>query len=320
MKKIIDLHCDTITACDSEDKLFENPIFNDECVMDYNKVPGDCRWAQCHAIFMPDEFRGESAVKFYDEIVKRYKNQMEDFSDKVSQCRSASDIEKAWDEGKYASILTVEGGSALAGDADRVKILADDGVKMMTLVWNGDNEIASGHNTDKGFSEFGRKVVPLLEENGIIVDVSHLNDIGFNELLEIVKKPFVATHSNARAICSHKRNLTDDMIREMVKRDCLIGLNYYTAFISDYDEDGVDSNCDYADMFYRHIAHFFELGAEKNLALGSDFDGATLPECLSSPAKVVEMYDYLLEKGLSEEQLDGIFYKNALRFLHENIK
>lgn len=310
--KVIDLHCDTLTASDKDGVRYENPLYNDSCDMCMDKVPEGVCWAQMHAVFMPDKYRGDEAIDFYEAVKSGYFAQLEQFSDKLVQCRTGEDIVAAWAQGKAASVFTVEGGSVLAGDISRVEKIANDGVKILTLVWNGENEIASGHNTDHGFSEFGKKVVPELEKHGIIVDVSHLNDVGFDDLLQVASKPFVATHSNARAICSHKRNLTDEMIREMVARDCLIGLNYYTAFISD------DDDCDYADMFYRHICHFIELGAGKNLALGSDFDGAYLPDCLSSPAKVIEMYDYLLERGLSEEQLDDIYYGNALRFMKNN--
>lgn len=317
MKKIIDLHCDTMTLEDLTGKSYENPMFNTNCVMDFNKVPEGVKWTQMHAIFMPDELRGQDAIAFYEKVKARYDNQLALFADKVSQCKKAEDIEKAWAEGKFASVLTIEGGSALAGYPNRAKVLAEDGVKIVTLVWNGENEIASGHDTTHGMSPVGKEIVSCLEENNIIVDVSHLNDVGFEDLLKIAKKPFVATHSNARAICPHLRNLTDDMIKEMVKRDCLIGLNYYMEFLCDSQTN--EGPIDYADMLYRHICHFFDLGAEKNLALGSDFDGAELPDCLSSPSKVVEMYDYLLSRGLTEDQLDGIFYGNALRFLKANM-
>ena len=103
----------------------------------------------------------------------------------------------------------------------------------MTLTWNGENELGSGHTTTHGMTDFGRQAVREMEDRGILVDVSHLNDTGYADLFETARRPFVATHSNARAICSHKRNLTDDMIREMVRRNCLIGLNYCKSFITD---------------------------------------------------------------------------------------
>ena len=163
-------------------------------------------------------------------------------------------------------------------------------------------------------SEFGKAAVREMEKENILVDVSHLNDPGFADLLEVATKPFVATHSNARALCSHERNLTDDMIREMVRRDCLIGLNYFVKFLRD------DGDVKSLDDLYRHAMHFFELGARKNLALGSDFDGSVLPECLNTPAKVASFYEYLLSRGVSQEDADGVFYRNAQAFFHKNLR
>lgn len=183
--------------------------------------------------------------------------------------------------------------ACFAGDLSRVHTLAEQGVRAITLTWNGENELGSGHTTDHGMSEFGKAAVREMEKENILVDVSHLNDPGFADLLEVATKPFVATHSNARALCSHKRNLTDDMIREMVHRDCLIGLNYFVKFLRD------DGDVKSLDDLYRHAMHFFELGARKNLALGSDFDGSVLPECLNTPAKVASFYEYLLSRGVS---------------------
>ena len=222
-------------------------------------------------------------------------------------------MEAAFAAGKTAAFLTVENGSALAGNLARVQVLRDAGVRAMTLVWNGENEIGSGNTTDHGLSQFGREVIPEMERCGILADVSHLNDAGFADLLGIAAKPFVATHSNARAVCSHKRNLTDDMIREMVRRGCLIGLNYYVRFIRD---DGEVKSLD--DLMF-HVEHFLELGAEKNLALGSDFDGSVLPDCLNTPAKAAGLYEYFLNRGLSQEQAEGIMFRNAQRFFKEQI-
>ena len=183
----------------------------------------------------------------------------------------------------------------------------------MSLTWNEENELASGNRTDHGLSPVGRLAVKEMEKQGILVDVSHLNDTGFWELMDIAEKPFVASHSNARAVCSHKRNLTDEMIKEMIKRGCLIGLNYFKGFLSD-DPDSAGP-----EDLYAHIAHFFELGAEKNLALGSDFDGCRLPQFLSEPEKVPQYCDYLLGRGLSEEQIEDIYWKNGLAFLKKNL-
>lgn len=311
---LIDLHCDTLTEWKYTNTGNPDTLDDPKRVLSLSGMPKGVHWAQFFAVFIPDEERGQRAIDYFDANRANFERQMELFSDRVAPCRNAQDMENAWAAGKTAAFLTVENGSVFAGSIERVQRLAEQGVRAVTLVWNGENEIGSGHNTDRGLSDFGKRVVPEMEKHNVIVDVSHLNDRGFADLLEIAEKPFMATHSNARAICSHKRNLTDDMVREMVRRDCLIGLNYYVNFLAD------DGHVGSLEVIYRHAMHFFELGARKNLALGSDFDGAVLPECLSGPDKALEFYEYLLARGISQEDADGIFYQNARRFFYQNLR
>ena len=310
---LIDLHCDTLT--DWKYTATGNPDTLDDSkrVLSLSAIPAGVRWAQFFAVFIPDEQRGQDAIDYFEFNRRSFYRQMEQFADRVSPCRTAADMEAAWAAGKTAAFLTIENGSALAGDLSRVEVLAGQGVRCITLTWNGENEIGSGHATEHGLSDFGRAVIPEMERQGVLIDVSHLNDAGFAGLLKVVRKPFVATHSNARAVCGHKRNLTDGMIREMVDRECLIGLNYFVKFLRD------DGEVKSLDDLYRHVEHFLELGAEKNLALGSDFDGAQLPECLDCPAKSAGIYEYLLSRGLSRELAEGILFRNAQEFFRKHL-
>ena len=308
---IIDLHCDTLTGC-LEPGRCPDTLNDPASQLSLSTLPRRTRWGQCCAIFIPDRLRGANAVDFYEFHRQSFVRQTAAYSQHLAPCRTAGDIEQAWCRSKTAALLTVENGSALAGDLDRVETLARDGVVMMTLTWNGQNEIASGWDTEEGLSDFGRAVIPVMEERHILADVSHLNDRSFFEALEVLNKPFVASHSNARAVCSHRRNLTDDQIREMVSRRCLIGLNYADKFL----RDGGGATLD--DLF-RHVAHFLELGAEDCLALGSDFDGADIPPCLDSPRKAAGLYDFFLRRGLSHQLCGKILFGNALTFFRANL-
>lgn len=310
---LIDLHCDTLTDWKYTSTGNPDTLDDPKRVLSLSTIPKDVHWAQFYAVFVPDEVRGQDAIDYFEFNRDSFYRQMEQFNDRVVPCRTAADMKAAWAVGKTAAFLTIENGSALAGDLNRAKIVADEGVRAITLVWNGENELGSGHITDHGLSDCGKAMIPELEKQGILVDVSHLNDSGFTDLLKIVKKPFIASHSNARAICSHKRNLTDNMIREMVQRDCLIGLNYYIKFIQ------VEGDVKSLDDLYRHVEHFFELGAEKHLALGSDFDGAVLPECLKNPADAAGLYQYFISRGLTQEQAEGIMFKNAEAFFEKHL-
>ena len=311
---LIDLHCDTLAEYWKYAHTGNPDTLDDPGrVLSLSNMPKDVHWAQFYAVFIPDEERGQAAIDCFEKNRANFYRQMEKFGDRVAPCRNADDMEKAWAAGKTAAFLTIENGSVLAGDLSRVHTLAEQGVRAITLTWNGENELGSGHTTDHGMSEFGKAAVREMEKENILVDVSHLNDPGFADLLEVATKPFVATHSNARALCSHKRNLTDDMIREMVRRDCLIGLNYFVKFLRD------DGDVKSLDDLYRHAMHFFELGARKNLALGSDFDGAALPPCLDSAEKTADFYEYLLSRDVSQADADGIFFENARAFLRKNL-
>ena len=327
---LIDLHCDTLTALTPEDAPLlaaaQDPARREGAVsaladrsrevntldlpgrhFSLSAIPEGMRWCQCCAIFIPDGLRGREAISYYECWRDSFYRQMDALAHGVSPCRSAGDIEDAWEQGKAAAVLTVENGSALAGRLDRVEALARDGVRMMTLTWNGENEIASGNVTDHGLSPFGREAIPELERWGILADVSHLNDRGFEELLGFAKKPFAASHSNARAVCGHRRNLPDEFIREMVRREGLIGLTYCRSFLSD---DGRGS----LDDLYRHVCHFLELGAEKCIALGSDYDGAEVHEDLDSVEKSLRIGEYLTAHGISQGVADGLCFENAWRF------
>lgn len=308
MPSIFDLHCDTLTREGRPPQANTAPTLDDPAhQLSLDKMPAGVRWVQCFAVFIPDRLRGDDAIAFFDRHADSFRRQAERFPDRLAPCRTGGDLEAAVAAGKCGGILTVEGGAVLAGRLERVAAIHDAGVRMMTLTWNGPNELASGHDTPGGFTPFGREAVAEMERLGVIVDVSHLNDRGFEELLGFAQKPFVASHSNARAVCGHRRNLPDPYIREMVRRGGLIGLNYCDAFLSD---DG----CGDLDHLYRHVCRFLELGAEKCLALGSDYDGAGIHPDLDSVEKSLGIHGYLTAHGIPEETAEDICFGNAWRF------
>ena len=332
---LIDLHCDTLTACMDEEfrTLYENPEtqkmaadvqarhVRERDTLDVpgshfalSQLPQGVRWCQCCAIFVLDGLSRAESIAYYDLFQHSFHRQCEKLASLAAPCRTAADLERAWAQGKTALILTVENGAALAGDLDRVETLYRDGVRILTLAWNGENEIASGKETDHGLSQFGRQVVPALEERGILVDVSHLNDRSFWDVAGVATRPFVASHSNARQVCGHSRNLTDEQIRELVARKCLVGLNYSIPFLH---EGGGRAE---PDDLCRHIDRFLELGAEHCLALGSDADGTIVPPWLDSGEKMAGLYGLLLDRGYAAQTLDGIFWKNALEFFQNNLR
>lgn len=308
---VIDLHCDTLTAFMAPTRC-RDTLDDPRSAFGLSRLPRGVRWCQCCAIFIPDGLTPQESAGYYNFHLHSFQRQMARFSPCAAPCRTAGDIEEAWAAGKTSLILTVENGSALAGDLDRVEALAADGVRMITLTWNGENQLGSGSETDHGLSPFGRAAIPAMEQAGILPDVSHLNEAGFRDVLETARKPFVASHSNARAVCPHPRNLDDWQIRELTARGCLIGLNYYSPFLR---ADGAAA--DFDDLC-RHTEHFLNLGAEGCLALGSDFDGADLPPCLDSCQKVPGLGQCLAER-FGRETAEGIMWRSAMAFFQRNL-
>ena len=305
---IIDLHCDTLTrdmwaaqppGC--------GPLDNPAHHIVLSKMPQNTRWVQCFAIFVPDNYRGQDAIGFFDRYRAVFDQQMAEHGNQIAPCRSFADMEQALDGGKFAAVLTVEGGAVLAGQPERAQVLRDAGVRMLTLTWNGPNELGSGHDSSMGLTACGREAVAELERCGVLVDVSHLNDRGFEDLLSVAKKPFVASHSNARTVCGHRRNLPDAFIREIAARGGLIGLNYSRDFLSDSGRGSLDD-------LYRHVCRFLELDAGGCLALGSDFDGTDVHPDLDSVEKSLSICNYLTGHGIPEDTADGILFGNAWRF------
>ena len=306
--QLFDLHCDSIVAYKEKGTDF----LSRETQFSLNELKNFDRLCQTMAVFIPDQLRKEPAKEYFDLHVAYLRQLLEQQADLAEQALSAADIERITRDGKCACILSVESGAALAGKLENVKYLADCGVKMLTLVWNGENELGSGHDTDHGLTVFGKQVIAEMEAQKIIVDVSHLNDRGFEDLCEIATRPFIATHSNLRAVAGHRRNLTDAQFREIVKRKGLVGINLCQIFISDEGKGDVDH-------MYRHIDRMLELGGEHVIACGSDFDGADIEEGLNTPVKFAKAADYLLKKGISEQIVNKMYFENAMEFFRLNM-
>lgn len=320
MTRIFDLHCDTIDRlCASaegwpfaeEDENVDPARMSDlednDAHISLERMAG-AQWCQCFGIFMPDEFRGKDACDFFDRNYDFFCEQMDVHADHIVQVRTAADIDAAFESGRQAALLTIEGGSVLAGDVDRVELLTERGVRIMTLVWNGPNELASGNITSHGLSPLGRKAVRALEEAHITVDVSHLNDTGFWELADIIERPVIATHSNSRAICDHKRNLTDDEFRFIVGCGGIVGLNFSKDFIVHGIRDPKP------DHLLRHVDHFLNMDGEDVLALGSDYDGTDMPSWLCPCDRMLDLHGLLADEfGVAVS--DKICFDNAHAFL-----
>ncbi len=243
-------------------------------------------------------------------------------SDLAAPVLSGCNIEKNISDGKISVLISVEEGDIIEGKIERIAELHSLGVRMMTLTWNHRNSLACPafdaeadapaliDDESSGLTALGREAIEAAEEKRIILDVSHLSDRAFFELADISRRPFIASHSNSRAIHPVPRNLTDEMIRRIANAGGIIGLNCYANFIG-----GQGGFCELA----RHARHIADIGGVSVLALGSDFDGIPnnplIPDCKSMPF----FEEHLGRAGFSDDEIDLIMGKNALRFLSENL-
>lgn len=308
--KLFDLHCDTIERME---ELGEN-MLTDKTQLSLKYLPQIEKWCQTFAIFIPDSKRGVDAVSYYEQVLAYFHKMLQKHADIVEMANTADDIRRITGSKKCAALLSVEGGAVLDGKLENIEKLKKDGVKMMTLTWNGANELASGNvNPEMGFTAFGREAVREMERQNIIVDVSHLNDKGMEELMGFATKPIIATHSNLRSVCSHKRNVTEEMFKYIVEHKGLCGLNLLHGFVS--DEPMKDSKAE----LFRHVYRMLELGGEDVIACGSDFDGGITSQ-MDNPALFASFGDYMVDHGISRRVSDKIMFENALHFFEENIK
>ena len=184
---------------------------------------------------------------------------------------------------------------------------------MASLSWNAQGPLASGHDVEEaGLTPAGREAVRLMEEERMVLDVSHLNDTCFAEVARLAERPFIASHSNARAVCGHPRNLTDAQFCEIRDRGGLVGLNYYSGFLVDETEGREPT---YDDVL-AHVEHWLDLGGERVVALGSDFDGCEPPSCLANASKLGAFQERLAER-FGANTTEAICSGNALRFFEQ---
>jgi membrane dipeptidase len=253
---------------------------------------------------------------------------MEKNRELISPVTDYAGIDANMKAGKMSALLTLEEGGVCQGDIRLLRDFYRLGVRMMTLTWNFPNElgypvkVTEGELKGKlynesqyGLTATGISFVKEMERLGIIIDVSHLNDAGIEDVLKYTTKPFVASHSNARTICSHPRNLPDDLIRKMADRGCVIGINYGSTFLHDWlpGEKEVGRISDMVD----HIRYIKNIGGIDCLGLGSDFDGIDEPLEIGSPIDVPLLFQALQKKGFTQSEIEAIFYKNVLRLYKE---
>lgn len=298
-----DLHADTLFELDKQGVSLDN----NHLAVNLKNMKGFEKIIRCFAVFTPDEIKGGKAERHYDRLLNVFNNQLNKYRE-FKKIETKYDLENI----KIGAILSVENLNVLNGKLSNIEKLRKNGVKLCSLTWNGENELGFGSAQNKKLKPFGKQAIAELEKNGIIIDVSHLSDKGFEDVIALTKGPFIASHSNSRKICNNARNLKDEQIKEIIKRNGLIGINFYKFFLNKKGNAGLYD-------VLKHIEHIFSLGGENVLSIGTDFDGADVIQEISDDSKVKNLYTFLLENGYNKEAVDKIFYKNAYNFFLNNI-
>lgn len=344
--KIIDMHCDTIyEILEGRKRGRKLSLRRNNLMLDLERMKQGEYSVQNFALFV-EQKQGKSSFKAFMELLAVFNAELEENADLISRAVTAEDILQNEKRGRMSALLTVEGGEVCEGKPENLQYLYDQGVRMMTLTWNFSNEI--GHpnfddskdfftpNTVEGLTETGIYFVEEMERMGMIVDVSHLSDAGFYDVLKYTKKPFVASHSNARAVCPWVRNLTDDMLRKLAARGGVVGLNYCADFLRApsiaIESGSIDGNSlnewkkkikngrqaaegGYAtlDDIVKHARHIADVGGVECIGLGSDFDGIpSYPECPKAE-QLDELAAAFAKGGFHQWEIDKIFYQNVFR-------
>ncbi|MCR3955018.1 MAG: dipeptidase [Gudongella sp.] len=325
--KFIDLHCDTLMKTmekGSSIRLLEN----DRTSVDFKRMKEGESLAQFFAVFLPSqemmlEYVGRVVEddEYIDTLVNTLKREIDENSHMISLAGSHSDLVENEKKGRMSAVLTIEDGRSVQGSLEKLRSYYDMGIRLISLTWNFENCFGYPNSDDrnimeKGLKSFGKEGIQYMNDLGMIIDVSHLSDGGFLDVAKISKKPFVASHSNAREISPHKRNLTDQMIRILGEKGGVAGINFAPHFL----QPDTTTDRSTVELMVRHLNHMKNVGGEDVVALGSDFDGIGGELEVDSIERMPMIFAALEKDGWSQGQIEKLAYRNALRVIGESMK
>lgn len=306
---MIDLHCDTIM------QLLDHPdsgdLYRNTWKIDIEKLQKAHSKVQDFALFI-NLGKTNDPYGRYEEMRNLCTTQIHLYGEHIQHVLSYQDVESVYESGKIGALMSIEEGGVLGGDLDKLKQAYQDGVRLITLTWNYPNGLGEPHcgEQHKKLTPKGIEFVEAMQDLGIIVDCSHLNDAGTEQLGDILDTPFVASHSNAREVTAHTRNLPDNLIKLIANKGGVIGLNFAQSFLGTSSVSRIDD-------IVKHGLYLINKGGEDVVALGTDFDGIKPNTEIKDASEMYRLYDAFKEAGLSVEQCEKLFWKNADRLLKE---
>lgn len=306
---IVDGHCDTISLL-TEKKL---ELISNNLHIDLHRMKklGNC--VQLFAVFVNVNKIKTSPLVYTIKLIDKLYSQVNEYSSMIEIAYTYNDIMRITQSNKICAVISIEGGEALEGDLSVLRMLYRLGVRCIGLTWNHKNQIGCGvlEEIDTGLSGFGIEVVKEMNNLGIIIDVSHLSELSFWHVVNYSTQPIIASHSNARKICSHKRNLNDDQITALAKGGGVIGINFYPPFLNNSGSAAIDD-------IIKHIDYIAGLVGIECVGLGSDFDGIELvPRGVEEVSKVNNIFNELAKRNYTQQQIDNIAGVNFLRVIQK---
>jgi len=309
---IVDAHCDTaLSVFESKADLYENNFH-----VDLKRLLSTGQRVQFFAAFVEPRSHMNNVLTNVLSIIDVVYEAQEKYSDKIAVCKNSSDIENAVAGGKVAALLSIEGGECLNGELSVLRQLYRLGVRSMLLAWNYRNLLADGSSEKHGagLSDFGRQVVAEMNRLGMIIDVSHLCEASFEDVLSLTQQPIIASHSNAKAICDHDRNLSDEQLLAVKKNGGVVGINFYPYFLTNSDKAGIDD-------IIRHIEHICSVTGEDHIGIGADYDGIECtPDGLSGAECLPALFDRMLQLNYSSTFIEKFAGQNFMRVIKQILK
>ena len=313
---VFDFHCDTASRLLGESMNDAGSLRKNDGHIDLERASGLGGYAQCFACFTTpylEEWYHLSPVVIFERELVTIQREVDANSDLISIAYTPEEIEENQEKGRMSAILTLEGTAGINYQPEILEDLYDIGFRVTSLGWNEKNPLTGSHKTGGGLTDLGREYVKEAQRVGMLVDVSHISDEGFWDMMKITDGPIIATHSNSRAVCGDSRNLTDDMFRAICETGGVAGYNACKEFTG--ENPTIDTICD-------HIFHFMELDPSgKHIALGGDLDGISeMPAGFEGVQSWPVVAKRLLERGLDEKTVMDIYWNNAIGVMKRAVR
>ena len=305
---VFDFHCDTALALLGEDLNQAGSLRKNNLHIDLERAQALSGYAQCFACFttpLMEQRCNISPVVLFERELATIQREVAANSSRIAIAYSPEQIERNREKGIMSAILTLEGTAGFGYDPELLPDLHAIGFRITSLGWNERNPLTGSHVTGSGLTDQGREYVKQAQSLGMLIDVSHISDEGFWDIVNMTQGPVIATHSNSRAVCASSRNLTDEMFLAICRTGGVAGYNACLEFTGENAD--LDSICD-------HIFHFLELDPDgTHIALGGDLDGVEkMPRGFEGVQSWPVLARRLMERGLDEGTIQNIYWNNAI--------